>query len=466
MTGNPLRAMCVLVLILVPLTSHSAAAAPLLFLHADAQATQPAASPVQQPTPVPAQQEPVPAATQPTEREVKPFTLSPERYEKAVAYSRMGYILYFVGVVYGFGVLLLVLSRGWAGRIRDLAERASRRRFVQALVFTPLLLLTVDVLSLPLSAARQWIERRFELSVQSWGSWLWDWAKGELVGFVLGTLLVWLLFAVIRRSPRRWWLYGWLGSLPVIVFLLFLTPVVIAPLFDKFEPLAETQPGLVAQIQKVVQRGGMDIPPERMFEMKASEKVRTLNAYVTGVGASKRVVVWDTTIQKMSTDQTLFVFGHEMGHYVLGHIPKLIVMIAAVLLVMLFLAHRLLPRLLARWGQQWMVRAPDDWAALPVLLVLLTVLGFAATPILSTNSRMIEHEADIYGLEVIHGLVPDSGRVAGEAFQILGEVGLSDPDPNPFIEFWLYSHPALVDRVVFAQTYDPWAAGQSPRFVR
>ena len=122
---------------------------------------------------------------------------------------------------------------------------------------------------------------------------------------------------MLRRSPRRWWFYFWLATIPSVVFFIFIAPVWIEPLFNKFEPLTDHHADLVAQIERVVQRAGMQIPPQRMFEMKASEKTTELNAYVTGFGATKRVVVWDTTMEHMTTPQTLFVFGHEMGHYVL-----------------------------------------------------------------------------------------------------------------------------------------------------
>src|SRR5262249_13573714 len=154
----------------------------------------------------------------------------------------------------------------------------------------------------------------------SWRSWFWDWTKGELITVIVGVFAVWILYSIIRRSPRRWWFYFWLVATPMIVFLMFLEPVMVEPLFYKFEPLAEHQPALVARIQKVVARGGLDIPPDRMYEMNASEKLKSLNAYVTGIGASKRVVVWDNTIEKLTPDQILSVFGHEMGHYVLDHV--------------------------------------------------------------------------------------------------------------------------------------------------
>ena len=157
---------------------------------------------------------------------------------------------------------------------------------------------TTDILGLPVELYLQNLARRYDQSVQSWASWARDWAMGELIGCILTGLLLWILFGVIRRSPRRWWFYFWLASIPIVLFLQFIAPVVIAPLFNKFEPLAATQPVLVQQIERVVTRGGLEIPQDRIFQMNASEKTNTLNAYVTGLGASKRVVVWDTTMRK------------------------------------------------------------------------------------------------------------------------------------------------------------------------
>ena len=214
----------------------------------------------------------------PPQQEVKAYTLPPDKYEKAVAYSRARYRLYFIEFVYGVIVLLLVLRWRLAPKYRDWAERATRRRFLQAVIYTPLLLLTVGILGLPVDIYSQWLEKKYELSVQRWGSWLWDWTKGELIAFVLGIILVWILYAVIRRSERRWWLYFWLASLPILLFVFFLAPLVIDPLFYKFEPLEKTQPGLVAAIEQVVHRGGMNIP--RIWPGLTVSNTHTPSAFV------------------------------------------------------------------------------------------------------------------------------------------------------------------------------------------
>ncbi|HKO05779.1 MAG TPA: M48 family metallopeptidase [Candidatus Acidoferrales bacterium] len=407
-----------------------------------------------------------PPATPGETQTIKGYTLTPEKYQRAVDYSKRKYIHYFVSAFYGLVVLLLVLVLRLGPKYRDWAEKISSRRFVQGLIYSPLLLLTVAALGLPTDVWDQQLQRGFGLSVQGWGSWGTDWVKNQAVGLVVGMVLVWILYAVVRRSPRRWWLYFWLASLPVLLFVIFLAPLVIEPMFFKFEPLAPRQPVLVAEIEKVVARGGMSIPRERMFEMNASTKLTGLNAYVAGFGASKRVVVWDTTIAKATIPQILYVFGHEMGHYVLLHIPKELAMDALALLVLMYLGFRSVLWALGRWGSAWGIRGPDDWASLPVLMLALGVLSFLASPVFNSTSRYFEHEADRYGLEVIHGIVPDAGQVAAHYFQTSGELNLADPDPSPFMKIWFFDHPSRKDRIDFVVNYDPWGKGEEPVYVK
>lgn len=399
-------------------------------------------------------------------KEVKTYSLPPDKYKQAVEYSRARYGLYFIDAIYGILVLLAVLRWRVAPGFRSWAEQTSLRRFVQVLMYAPFLLLTLGVMGLPTAVYGHWLSLKYQQSVQGWALWLWDWTKGQIIELIIGTFLVWILYGIIRRSPRRWWFYSWMASIPTIVFLLFIAPVVIEPLFFKFEPLQSKQPALASEISRVLRHAGLSIPPERMFEMKASEKLKSVDAYVTGIGASKRVVVWDTTISKMTIPQTLFVFGHEMGHYVLGHIRKMIAFTIGVLFIFLYLGFRGMRWAIRRWGPRWDIRGVDDWASFPVLLLFFVLFSFLASPAINSFSRYQEHEADIYGLEVIHGLVPDSPQVAAQAFQILGEVDLADPNPNSFIKFWLYSHPPLNERIAFARDYDPWSKGRQPEFVQ
>jgi Zn-dependent protease with chaperone function len=397
--------------------------------------------------------------------EVTQYTLPPDRYRQARSINQIRFWTTLVGVVYGVAALCLVLRWKLSAKYRTWAEAASARRFVQALVFTPPLILTIDALELPLTAFRNWVFLKYGLSVQGWGSWFWDWIKNEVVSVVIATIFVWLLYAVIRRSRRRWWFYFWLASLPIGLALFFLQPLVIDPLFFKFEPLAQKEPALTASLERMVQRAGEDIPPQRMFWMGAGEKLNALNAYVTGFGGSKRIVVWDTTIRKMTSPQIVYVAGHEMGHYVLWHIPKLLAIGAALLFLLFYLGYRTVDWVLARWGESWDVRGLDDWASLPALLILISVFYFCATPAVSAISRHYEEQADQYGLEVTHGLTAGAAQTCAQAFQVLGDVNLDDPEPIPLAVFLYYDHPPVKDRVQFCLTYDPWSKGQQGEFV-
>jgi STE24 endopeptidase len=216
----------------------------------------------------------------------------------------------------------------------------------------------------------------------------------------------------------------------------------------------------------VEQRAGVDIPPERMFWMNAGDKTIALNAYVTGIGQSKRIVVWDTTIDKLNTRQIAFTVGHETGHYVLQHVLKGIAVAAGVFLLLFYVGYRLAGWVLARWSESSGIRGLDDWASLPVLVLLLSVLQFAGNPMLSAYSRYAEHQADQYGIEVTHDLMLDSGQVAAQTFQAMGEVNLADPDPNQLDVFLFYDHPRIGDRVQFCLRYDPWAQGRSGEFIK
>ena len=401
----------------------------------------------------------------PDQAKTEQYTLSHEKYKKAVAYSRADYTLYFVSYILGGIFLFLILRLGIATRLRDLAEGASENRWVQGLVFVPLLRLLVGVLGLPVRIYWHRLSLYYEQSVQGWSSWFWDWAKGQFVSLALWLVVVLVLFAVMRFSPRRWWLYFWPPAVLILFVLLVITPLVIDPLFNKFEPLSNQHADLVASIEKLTRRAGVPIPPERMFLMVASQKTNEVNAYVTGLGASKRVVIWDTLIQKTSNDETLFVVGHELGHYVLGHVVKGFLAGAAALLIALYLLFRGLHWALERWGHEWKISGAEDWASLVVLLLLLQVLLFFSSPAIHWFTRMQEHAADVYALEITHGLIQNSSEVAAHAFQVLGELDLSDPNPPPFITFWLYSHPPVAERLVFAHSYDPWSKGQQPTYV-
>ena len=321
------------------------------------------------------------------------------RPRQSVSYAH--YRHFFLDALFGLLILLVILRWRVAPAIRNLAERVSANRFVQLIIFAPLTLLAISIPDHRHRHQRPAPRPRLRRLRSRWPAWIADWITNEIIFLIVGTVLVAILYAVIRRSPRRWWFYFWLASIPVVLSGFFAQPLVVDPLFFKFTPLVATEPVLVADMQKVMHHGGIDIPSERMFLMNASSKTTQLNAYVTGFGQSKRVVIWDNTINKAGIQGTLFVFGHEMGHYVLLHIPKEMAIIVAD-------RDSVLSRLSSReldaspLGNQWAIRDLQDRASLPVLLrdYLCCVSSHAR---LQRRQPLLRAQADRYGLEVIHG---------------------------------------------------------------
>ena len=393
------------------------------------------------------------------------YSHSPTDLAKAQHLSTVHETLHFGEAAWGIISLLLLLSCGAIAWMRDTAVNLSTNRWVQGFVFLLLYLLAATLLTLPLDLYAQHLSLKYGLSVQSWPSWLGDQAKAFALTWIIGGLLLMLLFWIIRKLPRTWWFAFWCVSIPIVLFGIFVAPY-IEPIFFQYEPLAKTNPALVAQLEQVVEKGHMNIPPERMFLMKASAKLTTLNADVEGFGASKRVVVWDTTITKMTPDEIVFVFGHESGHYVLGHIGSTVVFTFAILLVTFYLGFHFVRWAIAKFGARWGIRSQNDWAALAILLLAFSLFDALLEPLENSYSRMHEHAADVYGQEAVHGLVPDPQATAVGAFNVLGKTSFADPNPSPLYEFWTYSHPSIGRRAAFGKAYNPWIPGMEPKYFK
>ena len=380
---------------------------------------------------------------------------------KAIRYSRVQDDLYFAGVALGLAIYAFLWLSGFGVWLRRLAERASTHLFIQSLVFAPVFWVTASVLSFPLDYYGDYaVERRFGLSTESLEAWLGDWGKSLGLSVVAAVVAVWIFYSIVRRSPRRWWLYFWLATLPLAAFLMLIQPYVIEPLFHKFTPLAQTHPTLTARVETMLLRAGVAIPESRIFEMNVSSKTRELDAYVSGWGASKRVVIWDTTLRKLTPDETLTVVAHETGHYALHHITKMFALDELFGLGGIFLGYLAVGSVVRRWGERTGIKGIGDLASLPLLLLILSAGTFLASPLFSGISRHYEHQADQYALELSYGIVPDPNAAMAGAFRVLGETDLSNPDPSSFIKFWLYDHPPLADRIRFAAHYKPWAEGK------
>jgi STE24 endopeptidase len=391
------------------------------------------------------------------------YSLPPDKLAKAIAVNRFRNIMDIVGSLWGLAVIWLFLSTRSAAKLETWAESVVRRRWLQGLLFFTVLIVILTIAGLPIDVSHHYVSLKYGISIQSWGSWLVDQAKGLGLSVVFGSLILLLFNWIVRRWPRRYWLGIWVVSLPILILILFVSPL-LEPIFNQFEPLTKNNAGLVTELEKVVARTGTDIPPERMFLMKASLKTNGLNAYVSGIGATKRIVVWDTTAGRVPNDEVMFVFGHESGHYVLKHIPKMMAGFAFGLFFIYWVCAWFAGWLVARYGTRWNVEVLSSRAGFVVLLFTISVASFVLEPVVNTFSRHFEHEADVYGQEAIHGLVADPQKTAVAGFNALGEAWLEDPNPSPLIEFWEYNHPSVKTRANFAAHYDPWVNGGRGEF--
>lgn len=394
---------------------------------------------------------------------LRDYALPPDQLAKAQHLASVRTTMHFANEIWGVVQLLLLLFLGGIAWMRDRAIRLSRNRWIQGYGFLLLFLLAGSLLDLPLDLYQHHTSRVYGLSIQSWPGWLGDLAKSFALEWLIGGLILMLLFTIIRRLPERWWLVFWVFTIPITLFGLFIGPY-IEPLFFHYEPLAQSQPALVRQLEEVARRGHMNIPPDRMFLMQASAKLTTLNADVEGFGHSKRVVVWDTSIQKFTPDEILLVFGHESGHYVLGHILQGLLLGFIGSFALLFIGFLFIRAMLSRFGPKWRIASQEDWGTFAVLVLAFALFSAILEPITATISRGQEHAADIYGEEAVHGIVSDPQAAARGAFDVLGATSLADPNPGRLLEFWTFDHPATGRRAAFGWAYNPWAPGFSPKY--
>jgi STE24 endopeptidase len=392
--------------------------------------------------------------------------LSPEEYARAVAYSHGAYWIYFTTTAYTLLVLWGMIRWRVAPRLRNWAERSSRPRWLQSLLYAPALLLVFAVLLLPTDFWAQQHERKYGQSIESWASWFGGWTMAELTTLISGTLAIAFLYFTMRRSPKRWWLWLWMIAVPLIIAVVFIQPIVLDALFNNFEPLDRTHPELVDSIEKIVARARLVLPREHIYLLKISDKSTGEDAFSDGFGPTKRIYVSDTLISSEPVPATLLLVAHEIGHHKMNLDWVEFAVGVLLSLGLLYAINRLFVAAIARCGKQWDIRSPDDWASLPVLALIVGLILVALTPAINGLSRYREHEADRCGLELVHGIVPNAGETAALALQKDAESDLSDPNPPAFVRWWYFDHPPVSERIAFFRSYDPWSTGGQPRYVK
>lgn len=388
-----------------------------------------------------------PAKTETTDESI-PLPV-PEPSPLAVQYHWTGLWLWAFGRLWVMTIPLVILVTGASARLREVARSLGRNWFGTVAVYVVLFLLVRFAAELPLRYYSGFIRQHsYGLSNQSPGKWLGDSFKELAVDVAGGVCFAWVPFWLISRYPRRWWLILSALTVPFVAFVALIAPVWIDPLFNDYGPMHDK--ALEREILDLAGQAG--IAGGRVFEVNKSVDTNALNAYVTGLFGTKRIVLWDTLLAKLDDKEILAILGHEMGHYVLNHIPKSVAISSLAVLASLFWVDRMGRRLLSRPSIQrrFGFDSLSDVAAVPLIILLMAASSLVLGPIGLALSRYHEHEADRFSLDLTH-----RNRSAARAFAALQRENLSVPR-LPWIETVLRStHPSIGDRIDFCNRYRP-----------
>jgi len=342
----------------------------------------------------------------------------------------------------GLGLLIVLLATGWTGTLRDFAYRwAAQNYSYSVFLYVLMLVLISKVLGAPLEYYGFRLEHRYHLSNQRLRSWLWDEFKSFLIGLIMATVIVELLYLLMRQVPQYWWLVAWGVFLGLFVLLAQLAPVVLFPIFYKFEPLDNDE--LKRRLIVLSERAGTRV--RGVYKWHLSEKSKKANAALTGLGATRRIILADTLLDHYSDDEIEAVLAHELGHHVHRHILKSIFVQAGITLFGFWLANEVLHYAIERLN---MFETMSDFANLPLLILVSTVLSFLLMPALNAYSRFNERQADLYCFQSVASVEPFISSMYK-----LAEQNLAEKTPSRWVEWFFQSHPAIAKRVAAAEAW-------------
>jgi len=369
--------------------------------------------------------------------------MPPARRARSNAYFEGGYWLLLWDFLSTVFVMWLMLHFRWSTRMRDLAERITRLRPLQTALYWIQFIVVMSVLIFPMTVYESYFrEHKYDLLNQTFGPWMRDQLIGLGVGVVLGAILVIPLFGLVRRLGKNWWAWGAALSIVFVAFVSLIAPVYIAPLFNKYKTLEDAR--IKDSILSMARANG--IPATNVWEFDASEQSNRVSANVSGFANTLRISLNDNLLKRCTLPEIETTMGHEMGHYVLNHEYKGLVMMGVVIVIGFAFLNWGINLSLARWGEGWGIRGMTDVAVLPLAVIVFSLFFFVMTPVNNTITRTMEFEADMYGLNAARQ--PD-----GEANvdMLLGEY--RKLDPSPIEEFIFFDHPSGRTRITAAMRW-------------
>ncbi|MCA0972274.1 M48 family metallopeptidase [Halobacillus litoralis] len=385
----------------------------------------------------------VPAAYQGTAADPATFMTGRE-LELSQEYSRYRHFLSLATIPVEWIIYIGVFAFGLSHLFKRFGERLSRFRIVSIPVYVLMLSAFTWFLTFPIDYAYRYLSVRYGISTDTFSGWMRDEMIGFWIGYITMALMITVLYLLIQRFEKRWWLYAWVGLVPFIALMMFIQPVVIDPLYNDFTELKDKQ--LEEKILALADEA--EVPAERVYEVNMSEETNSMNAYVNGIGSTLRIVLWDTTLNKLEDDEVLFIMAHEIGHFVMDHLLWNLIGVLVGSFVGLYIGYRLLKWIFAKWGDRLNVKGMSDIAGLPILYLVLSMLTFIAQPVEMAVSRGAETDADRYAIE----MTGDVDAAIG-SFQELTVNGLSDVNPPAVIKYLYYGHPTMMERIHMLENY-------------
>lgn len=372
----------------------------------------------------------------------------PEVSDKAISYKKSNLNIWTISFMLTFLIPIFFLVTGLSKGIRDFIQKRTRRFFIISAVYFIIFTFINSLLTLPLDFYSSFIQpHNFGLSNQTFTKWLTDSLKSVLLSSVTGALFIWFPYYVIRKKEKLWWLYMGFLSIPILFFMTFVSPFYVDPIFNKYEDIKDKN--LKQKIESQLKKANLE--GTNVYQVNKSVDTKEMNAYMTGVFNSKRIVLWDTTINNLSDEETLGVLAHEMGHYVMGHVWKSIILGGVLIIFVLYLTNKSVLYIINLSKGKFGFNKISDIAALPLIILVLNFYMFLSNPITNTVSRRMEIEADRFELE----LTQNTEATITSTIK-LHEGSLALPYPGKLFEVWYYSHPPYLERVEFAKDYAPW----------
>lgn len=374
----------------------------------------------------------------------------PEPSAQAVRYYASGNVLWTVTTLWSFLVPGIILLTGLSARLRALASRLGKSWYFTLTLYFVFFMFVYAAANLPLDGYAGFLRpREYGLSTQPFGAWLANEIIGWLVELVTGVAFLWVPYLLLERARRFWWLYIWAACMSILVLVIYVQPLVIDPLFHRFGPIQDK--ALESRVVTEVHRAG--VKNAHVYEIYQEAGNMDLNAYVTGIGGSARIVLSNTIISKLNPNQLLFVVAHETGHYVMGHVWKTLIIVAVLLLPIIRLMKFLAAWVLRRWSGRTRIglTAVEDPASLPLFLLLLAAFYFVLTPPLLAYHRHLESRADRFGLELTR-----DNHACATSYLVLLNTDLAFPRPGPVYTLLQADHPSVAARMDFCNNYHPW----------